>query len=48
MIELTKIRIKEMNFTLSNRKKLEDLRILLKKHFKATSVLFDYKDTKEE
>lgn len=48
MIELTKIRIKDMSLELPNRKKLEELRTLLSNKFGTKNILFEYNDTEEE
>lgn len=48
MIELTKIRIKDMSLELPNRKKLEELRTLLADKFDTKNILFEYDDTEEE
>lgn len=48
MIELTKIRIKDMSLELPNRKKLEELRTLLADRFGTKNILFEYNDTEEQ
>ena len=48
MIELTKIRIKDMSLELPNRKKLEELRVFLASRFGTKNILFEYNDTEEQ
>lgn len=42
MIEVSRIRLKEVNLTLPDRDSLEELRKILTKHFKTTNIQFDY------
>jgi|WetSurMetagenome_2_1015567.scaffolds.fasta_scaffold296849_4 hypothetical protein len=42
MIRIQRIRIKEVDMTLQNRKELNRLRGILTKHFKTANILFDY------
>lgn len=42
MIKVTRIRLKEVDLTLPDRAKLEELRSILAKHFKTTNIKFDY------
>lgn len=48
MIELTKIRIKDMSLEFPNRKNLEELRALLANRFGTKNILFEYNDTEEQ
>ena len=42
MTKVTRIRLKEVDLTLPDRAKLEELRSILAKHFKTSDIKFDY------
>ena len=42
MIKVERIRLKEVDLTLPDRASLEELRVILTKHFKTTNIQFDY------
>ena len=48
MIEITRIRVTDMNLSLPNRQKLEELRTLLTQRLGTKNILFEYNDIQEE
>ena len=42
MIKVERIRLKEVDLTLPDRASLEELRVILTKHFKTNNIQFDY------
>ena len=48
MLQITRIRVTDMNLSLPNRQKLEELRALLANRFGTKNILFEYNDTEEE
>ena len=47
MIKIQRIRLKDVNMTLSDRKSLNKLREILTKSFKTKDILFEYEETEE-
>ena len=44
MIQITRIRVTDMNLSLPNRQKLEELRTLLAQRLGTKNILFEYND----